>query len=88
MNIMQIIWGLDVGGAEKMVVELSLQLKARGHDVSICTINKKGDLSSHAKNNGIPVYSINKKSRFDISALFKIVLLLRRKQSKYTSYHS
>lgn len=87
MNIMQIIWGLDIGGAEKMVVELSLQLKARGHNVSICTITKKGDLSSHAIKMGIPVYLINKKSRFDISALFKIVLLLRRKQIDIVNTH-
>lgn len=87
MNIMQIIWGLDIGGAEKMVVELSSQLKDRGHNVSICTIIEEGALSTLAKNNGIPVYSINKKSRFDITALFKIIRLLRQKRIDIVNTH-
>lgn len=39
MKILQVITSLSTGGAEKIVVELSLALKALGHEVDVCVFS-------------------------------------------------
>ena len=38
MKIIQIIYSLSSGGAEKFVVDLSNQLAKMGHDVTLCML--------------------------------------------------
>ena len=45
MKIIQIIYSLCPGGAEKFVVDLSNQLATMGHDVTLCMLRDVTDES-------------------------------------------
>lgn len=70
MHIMLITRSLAVGGAERQLVNLALGLKQTDTDVSVLTFYDGGSLSEPLFEAGIPIYSLNKKGRWDLAAFF------------------
>ncbi len=87
MKIMQIIWGLDKGGAERVVVDLCVGLKKRGHQVSVCCFVGGGRLQSELEESGVPVHVLRKKGRYDITVLFRLIHLFRKWQIEVVNTH-
>lgn len=56
IKILQVIHGLHIGGAERVVVHLALSLKARGHDVGVCVVNSPGILAAQLEEAHVPVF--------------------------------
>ncbi len=81
MRIMQVIWGLEEGGAERVVVDLSVGLKNLGHDVSVCCFVAGGRLQAELEAEGVPVFVVPKKGRIDLSVIFRLVKLFRAQRS-------
>lgn len=73
MRILQIVNNLDGGGAEKVVNDLSIGLKNRGHHITILKLFPGDDKYSHTLlKKGIKVYTLSKYkySLFNIVRLF------------------
>jgi glycosyltransferase involved in cell wall biosynthesis len=81
MNIVLAIQDLNVGGAERQVLELSTGLKTLGHNVTICCLNTRGVLAEEAMGRGIEVVCLNKKHKYDFRIIFRLVKLLKQKKA-------
>jgi glycosyltransferase involved in cell wall biosynthesis len=55
MNILHIITGLGMGGAERVVLDLSTQYKKSQHNVYVISLSRKNDLVTLFDNRGIDV---------------------------------
>lgn len=73
LKILQVIPSFDVAGAETMCVQLSVELKKKGHDVRVATLyNRKSSLYESLEKAGIKIYWIDKKRGIDLTIFSKI----------------
>ncbi len=78
MKIILLIRSLDVGGAERQLVELAKGLAGRGHEVKVALFYAGGPLHSELKESGISTVDLAKKGRWDIlSFVGKLLRLIR-----------
>lgn len=82
MKILQVIDILNVGGAERVFVDLINILYKHNEDVAALFILRKGPLSN-ILNQKIPVHELNRKNKFSIYTLYKCSKLL----SNYNIIH-
>lgn len=81
MNIVLAIQSLELGGAERQVIELAAGLKTLGHDVSICCLNILGPLAEEAVARGITVVCLHKKFKYDIRVVFWLEKYLKNQKA-------
>ena len=62
LRVLVVIPQLRTGGAEKQVVLLASELRARGHEVGVATFYPGGDLEAPLRAAGIPVFVVPKTS--------------------------
>jgi glycosyltransferase involved in cell wall biosynthesis len=65
MRILELVNTLEVGGAEKMVVSLSLELSARGHEVTVACLRTRGALAARLDEAGVEVIELHKPEGLD-----------------------
>ena len=88
MTIIEILPELDIGGVERHVIDLSNELAARGHDVTVISAGGKmqSQLSAAVRHIDMPVH---KKNPFTIWACSrKIAVLVRREGAQLIHAHS
>ena len=62
MRILHIINALEVGGAERLLMDALPMMKAKGHDVEVLLLQSTGDVfEEQLKKEGIRVSAINAK---------------------------
>jgi glycosyltransferase involved in cell wall biosynthesis len=66
MKIVQLLPSLDLGGMERLAVDLALRQKAEGHEPSIYCTSHKGLFSSEAEAADVPVHSFGKTTGFSL----------------------
>ncbi len=87
MKILQLVRSLDVGGLEVMVLNLTRQLLADGHEVDICCVEQPGALATDPiAVAGINVSSLDKGLGFKPSIIGRLATQLRR--GAYDVLHS
>jgi len=69
---------LELGGAERQLVNLAVNLKERGHEIFVATMYSGGDLAAILSQADIAIYSLEKKSRWHLIRPFLRLLKLRR----------
>lgn len=77
INVAYIIPSLNIGGSEMKVIELAKGLDKKKFNPIIITITETGILEDYALNNNVPVFSVNKKNKFDIFVVRRIKKLLK-----------
>ena len=81
MKIIQIITELYPAGAEKILLNLSAELKKRGHDVKVISLqslpNKQTDIVDSLKSNDISIVSLNI-TKWTPWKVFKIIRILKQ----------
>ena len=87
MKIFQVLNSLECGGLEKLTLDLSLKLKAQGHTVTICCLERTGNLLN---NNyaGIEIISLNKGSGLDFTLPFRLAEAMRQKKPDVVHTHN
>jgi len=65
-RVVFLIRSLDVGGAERQLVMLAKELKARGTDIHVLTFFPAGVLRAELEAADVPVYSLGKCGRWDV----------------------
>ena len=76
---MFLIRSLQVGGAERQLVELAKGLDQTIFDVTVLTFYGGGEFAQELKNAGVPVISLDKKGRWDIAVFLRRLLIQLRK---------
>lgn len=88
VKIMHVVLSLECGGLEKMAIDLASGLDIGKYTSSICCINTLGELAESAIQRGIQVFCLEKKSGFDVLAIFKLAKLLKKEKISIVHSHN
>lgn len=77
MRIAHVVESLDIGGLEHVVVALAAAQRARGHEVLIICLWRRGALAERAELAGVRVACCDKRAGLDAKALLRMRSLLR-----------
>lgn len=80
VRILHIIWSLDLGGAEQVVVDLVRNLDRKIYTPVVCCLNDKGRNAPRVEKEGIKVIAMNKAPKFDLFLILQLVRLIRREE--------
>jgi glycosyltransferase involved in cell wall biosynthesis len=72
MRILHVVSRLNFGGAEKQVVELARQLAARGHDVTIYTLNSDVPRERELAGSGVTLIVDQKQAKLDPALIWRL----------------
>ncbi len=81
INLLQVVYGFSVGGAELKLLELVSRLNRNLFNMSIVCVGINGPLEDRFRALGLPVYMLPKVRRFDYSLPFKLARLARSLQT-------
>jgi len=77
MKIVQLLPSLDVGGMERLAVDLARQQKSEGHQSSIYCTSHPGQFAREAKAADVPVHSFGKTPGFSLGLIRDLASRLR-----------
>ena len=77
MKIIQILPSLELGGMERLAVDLARQQIAEGHEPSIYCTSHPGQFAPEAEAANVPVHSFGKATGFSPRLIRDLVLRLR-----------
>ncbi len=77
MKIVQLLPSLDLGGMERLTVDLARQQKAEGHEPSIYCTSHPGLFAPEAEAAGVPVHSFGKTAGFSLRVIRDLASRLR-----------
>ena len=78
IRVMHIIWSLDLGGAEQVVMNLTRHFDRKKFQPIVCCLNEKGRYAYLVENDGIPVFEMKKYPKLDFLLLPRLVRLIKR----------
>ena len=88
LNLMQIVYSLEVGGLENLVLNLVQKLNKTKYDISVCSLSPKGKLEEKFNKIGVPVYHIEKRRGRDYSLCFRLANLFMKKRIDIIHSHN
>lgn len=80
INVLQLITGLDIGGAERLLLSTARRLNSNKYRIIVCYLKGKGSLLEDFKRFGISVIGLGMRNRLDFTALFKLVKLIKKER--------
>ncbi len=87
IKVLYIIWSLEKGGAERVVVSLAEGLDRKRFQPMVCCLNHPGVLAERLTSQEISVFPFNKRKGIDVSVIPKLVRLLRREKVHIVHTH-
>jgi glycosyltransferase involved in cell wall biosynthesis len=89
MNIVQVVRSLEMGGLERVALDLAIAQKEGGNCVSIYSVYKhEPALLDEAERAGLHVVQFNKPTGFSVRTLWDMVRQLRRDQASIVHTHN
>ncbi|HEY7124562.1 MAG TPA: glycosyltransferase [Ktedonobacterales bacterium] len=85
LRILHVITGLEIGGAERVLLETARYQQAHGHEVAVCALRPEGPLAS-AVREVCPLYTVDMGHRLSPGVIWKLARLMRR--GRYDVVHS
>jgi glycosyltransferase involved in cell wall biosynthesis len=73
MRILHILESLDCGGMERMVIELGVSQRSKGHEVRVACLFEPGDLAGEACSRGLLVTAFHRAQRRSFSVLLRLI---------------
>jgi glycosyltransferase involved in cell wall biosynthesis len=86
MRIVHVVQGLGIGGQERLVVQLSHELAARGHEPSIVTLSPGGAVRKQVR--GVPVYDAPRRPGADPSLALRLAALFHKLRADVVHTHN
>jgi glycosyltransferase involved in cell wall biosynthesis len=86
MRIVHVVQGLGIGGQERLVVQLSRELAARGHEPAIVSLQPGGEARAEAE--GVPVHDATRRQGADPSLVLRLAMLLARLRADVVHTHN
>lgn len=88
LRIVHIVETLNVGGLERLAVDLAVTQRAQGHDVRIFCVCSSGPLAADAEAGGVPVVAFLKAPGLSLGAVFQIARQLRSARAQVVHTHN
>jgi len=87
MKILQVAYKSDISGGEKVLFDLAVSLKKRGHEVlSVCPA--PGPLPAALRENGVETEVIPFRKTYDLAAVFRLARFFRARGIEVLHSHS
>jgi glycosyltransferase involved in cell wall biosynthesis len=86
VKILFLTRSLNIGGTERQLVELSKGLCRKGHDIKVVEFYSGGVLEEGLRAGGVPLYSLQKKGRWDLLLFFFRLLRYVRQERPQIIY--
>jgi glycosyltransferase involved in cell wall biosynthesis len=86
LRILQVIDGLNIGGAEVLLVDLVRKLREAGHQVQVA-YSTPGPMAARLASMGVPLTRLPRLARVDPFLLFGLVKLMRREKPDIVHTH-
>ena len=78
LSVCLLISSLEFGGAERQVVEMVRTFDRRRVHPIICSLSSETPLAETLPNGGEDLHVVERRARFDVTAVFRVASLLRR----------
>ena len=88
INVAHIVQSFDVGGIEKLVVDLITNSKDSRFQYTVFCIDSKGRLASGLEEKGVEVIELNKRKGVDLSLIFRFADELKRRKIEVAHSHN
>ncbi len=80
LKVMMLTVGLDVGGTENQMLDLSSRLDRRRFEVTVCALKGEGTIGNEFRDRGIRIIALNGKGKWDVRVPFRLWQVLRKEQ--------
>jgi glycosyltransferase involved in cell wall biosynthesis len=87
INVLYIIWSLDLGGAERVVINLAKGLDKDRFNPMVCCLNEQGKFADELEKEGIRVIALNKKSKLDFTVINKLARIMKENNINVVNTH-
>lgn len=87
VKVCTVIWSLELGGAEQIVVDLATHLDRRFFEPMVCCLNEKGRFAPQLEMLGVKVVALHKRPKFDPWIIFKLVSVFKKEKVKLIHTH-
>jgi glycosyltransferase involved in cell wall biosynthesis len=88
LRIVHLVASLEIGGLERLVVDLAREQRESGHEVSICCLYRRGPFAEEAEAAGIPVTCFNKTDGIHPGVFFRLTQKLRQNHPDVVHTHN
>lgn len=88
MRIAEIVNNLEIGGTERLVVDLATSLKSRGHEMSVICLRKGGPLQTILENSGIRLLMLDKPEGPSLRILPRLLAFLKKNRVEVVHTHN
>jgi glycosyltransferase involved in cell wall biosynthesis len=88
LRIVQLVEDLELGGLERLAVDLAISQKQAGHEVWVYCLYHTGPLAATLEPAGVPVVAFRKGSGFSIAAVFAMANRLRADRADVIHGHN
>jgi glycosyltransferase involved in cell wall biosynthesis len=86
-KVMCVIWSLEIGGAERIVVSLAGGLDRERFSPMVVCLNHRGRLAQELERSGIPVVALHKRPGIDPAMCWRLYRLMRRERPGIVHTH-
>lgn len=88
IKIMQITHDLNIGGLQRLVVDISKKLDRSRYQVSVCTLREGGQLEDELLKDGINVIKLSPLNGIDYLTFWKLYVILRKERPDIIHTHN
>ena len=86
--VAHVVVGLQVGGLERVVVNLALGTRAHGYAPLVVCLDEPGELAAELTDSEVPVYALHKRPGRDWRTVLRLAALLRRERVSLIHTHN
>ncbi len=80
IRVLYAIEDLEVGGAERLLVQTATHLDREHFDPAVCCLTRPGALAEEVESHNVPLVALGKKPGIDFSVALRLASLLRRER--------
>jgi glycosyltransferase involved in cell wall biosynthesis len=87
MKIFQVVHSLDVGGTERVVIDIVKNLEKQGFEFGVVCLDKMGVWGEKLKKDGYKIWSVSRKPGWDIKTILGIIKIFNSEKPDIIHCH-
>lgn len=87
-RLMHVVDSLEFGGLERVVTDLAIAQRQRGHEVAVFSINDTTGFAAELEDNGVPVFMGHKQGTLDLAVLRRMRQQVRERSLQFMHAHN
>jgi len=87
-RMLHVLFSLNTGGAEHVVLNLARRLDPRRYEVHVCSLTGEGELSTEFRALGVRVHTVTKRPGVDVRLFLELARLIRRQRIELVHTHN